>query len=273
MSKIDKIIKTTKIHLRRYEYEEVEKCCDRILALCPESWWGLKYKGVSLYQRRKYGEAIPVYEKHLKLYPDDEDTKITLVEMYEKEERYKEALALSETIAHSDDSKSRQKRLMAKMGETPRIIREYDRQLHTVEIVEQTTDMIKRKIVLLEEKAVYLYRNGEYDKSHELFHETVQQYEKIKDEIQFHRDEFTKFYGMMKGCLEKCSKEEDFFEKFFKLGENSEAWFGRMENRLSNYEDPLVYTDILLEKNPENIELLENAGRISYSHDSDYSLD
>lgn len=269
MSKIEKIIKITRKYLTRYDYEKVEKCCDRILELDPESWWGLKYKGISRYQREKYEEAIPVYQQHHLLYPNDEDTKVTLIEMYEELGRYEEALQLYPKIIKIDDNYNKQKRLLSKMREYQNIIDEYDKQLKSLEIIEQTPDTIKRKIVLLEEKGIYLYRNEEYDKAYSIFQEVSELYPQIKDTLAY-KEQLDPWYSMLSQYLQKYPVEE-FFQKLLST-KNTEIWCKKLENKLSQYEDPLVFSDILLEKNSDNTEILETVGRISRYVDRTYSL-
>ena len=194
MSEVSNLINQCKKHLTRYEYPQVIECCDKILEIDQESWWGLKYKGVSLYQTEQYDKAIPIYKKHCQLYPDDEDTKITLIEMFEKQGKYEEALKLYGELPQDDKIKNKEKRLKSRMKLFPEIIREYDDKLENVknlghihksslkspDIPGRIEKHIKL-IVLQEEKGIYQYRNREYDKAYRTFQKVSQSYHIIKN--------------------------------------------------------------------------------------------
>jgi len=281
MSEISNLINQSKKHLTRYEYPQVIECCDKILKTDSESWWGLKYKGISLYQTEQYDKAILVYEKHYELYPDDEDTISTLIEMYEKQGKYEKALKLCQEASQNDYIKNQEKRLKTKMKLFPEIIREYDDKLenlisgYIIKARLNTPDIPRRiekhiKLMrLLEEKGIYQYRNREYDKAYDTFQKVSQSYNIIKP---FLKHKPKKWYERLNKLLTQYTNSKEFFQELLSTESNIDIWYDKLEYILTSFEDYLVYIDILLEENPDNIKILELSGTISRFKYHDYPL-
>ena len=301
MSEISTLKNQCRKHLTRYEYPQVIECCDKILEIDNMSWWGLKYKGVSLYQTEQYDEAIPVYEKHYTLYPDDEDTILKLIEMFEKLGEYEKALNLYPIISKSDETRNKQKRLMSKMKRYPEILDNYNKQLKIAEDKENTKcgskqiitaleekgiyknkkqqpiddrtytqNNTKHIITLLEEKGVYQYKNKEYDPAYKTFQKIIKLYQEVENTPD--KEELDTYYQMLENLLQNHTNSKEFFDELFDFEKNKIGWSNRLNYKLSQYEDSLVYSEILLEKNKNNIELLKISGKISYYQSSTYSL-
>lgn len=272
MSEISPLIYQCKKHLQKYEYKESRLCCEKILEKFPESWFGLKYKGVSLYQTGKYDEAKPVYEKHNQLYPDDKDTITTLIIMYEEKQEYTKALPLYKKINNTDEVKSKEKRLLYKIKEYQQIINQYEHELNVLEDYDESVEIIKRKMILLEEKGIYEYKNKDYEKAYDSYKKTLQLYPKIEHTILKTKRRVNKWYAKLEELIQEYEDSSDFLKELFNLSHNTEMWYCRIKYNISQFEDPLVYPTILLETDPENITILNVSAWRTYNYDRNFSV-
>lgn len=272
MSNINQLINVTKDYLRKYDYESVIKYCDKILEIDYHSGFALKFKGVSYLQMGMYDKAITYYERLYQLDFNSFDTIYDLAYLNEKIANYPEALIYYDKINANGDVENERRRLLSKMKAYDLIITEYDEKLDSISSQNDEENIIKEKIALLQEKAVFLYRNNEYEKSYDTFKEVSLLYKKISDTIFYKKDEFDRWYDMLSDYLAKYSNYEDFFNSFFNLNENKSIWYGRLSCKLSKYEDLLVFGDLLLEYNPDNIELLSICGKNSTYLNDEYAL-
>lgn len=271
MANINQIINKAKKHLRKYEYDEVIKCCDQILDKNPRSAFGLRFKAISYYQTGKHKESLEYYYKLYEMFSDDNDAKYSIATLNEKLGNYDEALHFYDIMIKSEPIHSKRKRLLTKMERYDKIIEEYDSQLHEIRNTASLTN-IKRRIVLLEEKAIFQYRNKEIDNALNTLREVIPVYHSIQGEIT-HKKEMDTWYDMIDNCITLSSNANEFFEKFLNLEENRQGWINKIEYKFSDYADRLVFADLLLELEPENVELLEIVAKSSRYIDVDYALD
>ncbi|MBE6486912.1 MAG: tetratricopeptide repeat protein [Methanosphaera stadtmanae] len=271
MKQINQLIKETKKYLTKYDYDKVIELCDKILAIDNTSYFGLRFKGISYYQTGKYKVALEYYEKLYEL-SHDNDLINSMVFLNEKIGNYDEALKLYEKFPKIDYTFNKIKRLLTKMKNFQLIIDEYNNKINELNVLEKTPGNTKRKIVLLEEKGVFQYRNGEYNSAYESIKEASVLYNAIDYKNSYHHEKLIEWYDMVSEYLEKYQNPEDFFNELFNLEANSELWYAKINYRFSQYEDSLVFCDLLLELYSDNIDLLRVCALKSKQIDDDYSL-
>lgn len=165
MAYANNIITETKKHLRRYEYDEVIDNCKKILEVDSRSGFGLRFLAIAYYQTGKYKQALEYYYRLLEKYPDDIDARYSIAKINEELGNYSDALSFYDKLAKTEETLSKRKRLLTKMKRYEQIISEYDQQLSEIRNTKSECN-IKRKIVLLEEKAIFHYRNEEFEKAY-----------------------------------------------------------------------------------------------------------
>lgn len=270
MANINNIITITKKHLTRYEYDEVIKYCDMILETNPESFFGLRFKAISYYQKGKYKQALDLYCKMYKLDPRDEDIIYMMAILNQELGNDSEALKFYDKLSESKEIMSKRKRLLTRMEKYQELIDEYDDRLHEIENAESCD--IQGRIVLLEEKAIFLYRNNDSDEAYNTFKEAIPLYELISEHIP-RKKEQNKWFTMINTTLTNSTNATDFFNQFLNIEENMDSWIYKIEKYFSEYEDPLVFADMALELEPENVKLLESIAESTLYHDTDYALE
>lgn len=265
------IITETKKHLRRYEYDEAIACCDRILEVNPQSVFGLRFKAISYYQTDRYREALKYYYKVYEIYPDDMDAKYSIAMINEILQNYDEALLFYDKLTKNEETLSKRKRLLTKTKKYDQIIGEYDKLLHEIRNTKSVSN-VKRKIVLLEEKAIFQFRNHEYEKAYTNMEKVFPLYSTIGENF-FHKKDFDLWYGFVNECINNSANAWEFFDRFLNLEKSMEMWYIKINHSFSEYEDRLVFTDLLLELDGDNVELLENIAENTRYTDGDYALD
>ena len=272
MNNVKQLIKETKRYLTKYDYDKVIELCDRILEIQPDSTFGLRFKGIALFQSGRYREGLDYYCKLYELSHDDDAT-YSIAYLNEKLENYDDALKYYEKSPETDLILSKRKRLLTRMKRYQQIIDEYDIKLKELNKLETTRSNIYRKLVLLEEKGVFQYRKEEYDNAFNTFKEASELYQIIKSENPNPKKPRIGWYDILGEILEKSSSPRDFFNEFLNLEKNGKHWYYRIRYNHSQFEDSLVYSDLLLELNPDNIDLLRVCALKSKNIDDDYSLD
>lgn len=271
MNNINQLINETKKFLKKYDYNNAIKCCDKILEIEPNSYFGLQYKGISYYQQGNYECGLKYYEKLQELFPNCYDCNETIAFLNEQLGNYETAIEYYDKSPKCTEIENKIKRLLSKIKKYDIILSEYERRLESLNKHQQHTDIIKQKIVLLEEKAVYLYRCKKYTEAIESFDTSCQLYNSIKEDI-YNNNKFDKWYALLENYLKKYD-EYRFFDEIFNIDNNFAIWSDKIKGTLSQFEDPLVFTDILLEIYPDNIKLLEISAKKSYGINTDYSKD
>lgn len=268
MNEIEKLERLTKRYLTEYDYANVSKTCDRLLEINPESSFALRFNGISYLQRNNYKKAIAYYEKLLEINPEDNQVKYTLAFLNEKTGNHEGALSYYDKI-NDDYLDERRNRLLTKMKRYDTIIRHYDKKIASLRQNSKCYDA--RILVLLEEKAVFCYRNGECEEAYRIFREISEHYPEVLKSITHPMKRCEAWYNTLEYYLEKHEKPEEFFNAFLKLGTKDNGWTNKLKRNIS-YGDPYVFADILIEKNPENIDLLECYGNFAEYRYYEYSL-
>ncbi|MBE6513354.1 MAG: tetratricopeptide repeat protein, partial [Methanobrevibacter olleyae] len=268
MDEINNLINITKKYLIKYDYEKVIKSCDKILEIDPGSSFGLRFKAISYIKTGKYEEGLKYYSKLNKIYPDDKDIISTLAYLNEKIGNYDEALKLYDKIIKKYPTGHFRKRLLTKIKRYDILIDECDKQISTIKKDEICAN--NKILGLLEEKAVYLYRNGQYDESYNTFKKALEIYPESKNGFNPYKKD-PQWYIHLEECLNKYSDSEEFFNEFFKV-DNYHIWYRKLSRSYAEGYN-FVYADTLIEKNPQNTDILDKIAKISESFDIDYSLD
>ena len=270
MAYANNIITETKKHLRRYEYDEVIDNCKKILEVDSRSGFGLRFLAIAYYQTGKYKQALEYYYRLLEKYPDDIDARYSIAKINEELGNYSDALSFYDKLAKTEETLSKRKRLLTKMKRYEQIISEYDQQLSEIRNTKSECN-IKRKIVLLEEKAIFHYRNEEFEKAYHCLKEVFPLYETV-EEHNYNKKEFDVWYTFVNNCITGSTDAMKFFDNFLDIKKNMEIWLKKIRHNFSDYEDRLVFTDLLMEVEAKNVELLENIATSVKYVDSDYSL-
>lgn len=267
MNQVKQLIKETKKYLTKYDYEKVIELCDKILEIEPESSFGLEFNGIAHIQSGKYKKALKYYEKLYQIKPT-ESIKYSIADLNEKIGNYEKALECYDKNSDKKWIQSKRKRLLTNMKCYIRLINEYDEK---IEELYNTTENIKEKIALLEEKAVFQYRNNDYEEALKSYKESYRLYQAIKSKQKSYYDKkHEKWYNMLKEHADKNPIATEFFKKFFNY---NTLWQDKLKYGFYPYTDSIVYTDLLLELNPDNIGLLKLCASEYGSVDIDYSLD
>ncbi len=272
MNNIIKLIDDTKKSLTRYDYENVIENCDKILEIDSASGFALRFKAIAYFQLEEYEKAIEIYTKLSKIFPEDEELPYTLAYMYECLGKYNESLHYLERCKEDSVVDSKKKRLLTKMGLYNQIINEYDLRLKQLSQDNPSTDEQILKMQLLEEKAIFLFRSGEYNKAYNLFYEVKSIYSLVKNKS-YLIEKVAEWYDRLFSLMDKYSDKE-FFNNFLSFDKkSSKQWNKRLEYQYAIIGDPLVYCDFLLEDNPDNNNVLRSSAKISKYMDYDYSLE
>lgn len=267
MNEISNLINLTKKYLTKYDYENVIKSCEKIMEIDPGSSFGLKFNAIANIKTGNCEEGLKYYTKLYQLYPDNEDIISRLAHLNEKIGNYDEALKLYDKIIMKYPTSNFRKRLLTKIKRYDFLIDECDKKLSSIKEDEICAN--NKKMGLLEEKAVYLYRKGQYDESYNTFKKVLEIYPESKNGNPYKKD--PGWYSHLEECLDMHSNSEEFFNEFFKA-DNLGIWNRKFRSSYAHGYN-FVFADVLIEKNPDNIDILDIIARHSKYFDIDYSLD
>lgn len=267
MNRVKKLINETKKYLRKYDYRKVIELCEEILEIDPSSTFALRFNAISYSQCDDYHKALEYYLILHEISPD-EDTKQSIAYTYEKLGNYNKALEYLDTTNTNSWVQYKRKQLLTKNESFQELIDETDTQLNKYEKQDNSDDPLKKKIVLLEEKAVYQYLNKNYLEAIETFKNAYILYDNLES-YSYYKDNFKDWYKQLHEYLEKYDNPEEFFNKFFTYDEN--IWHNKLRD--VTYNVSAAYHMLFLELEPHNNDLLRVcAERFKYI-DYDYSLE
>ncbi|MDO5825281.1 MAG: hypothetical protein Q4Q22_02785, partial [Methanosphaera sp.] len=125
-----------------------------------------------------------------------------------------------------------------------------------------------------EEKAVYEYVDERYDDSLSDFKKSLEYYSRIKYSLKNYEDVMENWYELLAESIRKNNNSKEVLDYLFDLDKHSKIWVGKLHSMttFSQFSNPLIYSFILLEKYPDNIELLRETALIACHLDSDYSI-
>jgi hypothetical protein len=164
----------------------------------------------------------------------------------------------------------KRRHLLTKLESIQPIIDDYDELLMKLNHPDNAMDGFKN-MVILEEKAVFQYRNKDYIEARETLEEVLALYTKFKSELSpYYKDKLNPWYKRLKQYLEKHHDSIEFFREFFTY---DDIWPVILNTRVYVVTTPIVYAELLLELNPDNIDLLIESAKAYESFDYAYSLD
>ena len=277
MDEITILINKTKKYLIQYDYDNVLKLCDKILDIDSRSRFGLEFKAISLYRKNDYANSLKLYEKLNRLYYEDDEILYSLMRLNDEIGNYKSAREYSKKLwklHHTDSHCIKYKHLSYKLKDVNKLIERLTNKITSIETEDNLTcASIKRLIVLYEEKAVYEYVSGDYEKSLSDYLKVVDYYKSIHDSINYHKDKINRWYELLIDSIDKTDDSKETLDMLFNLDDTISIWVDKLEtmNAFSQFAEPLIYSYVLLDKYPDNLELLGVIAGISRYCDTDYS--
>lgn len=277
MDEITILINKTKKYLTIYDYDNVLLLCDRILNINSRSRFGLEFKAISLYHKKDYINSLKIYEKLNRIYSNDDEILYSLMRINDELGYYETAREYSRKLwklYHSDTYCIKYKHLSYKLKDVNKLVERLNTQIASIETENNlTTDSIKRLMVLYEEKAVYEYITNDYESSLSDYKKVYDYYRSISDSIIYQGDKIKKWYEFLGYNINKTDVNKEALDMLFNLEDTVNIWVDKLKtmNSFSQFADPLVYTYVLLDKYPDNLELLQVTAHISHYVDTDYS--
>jgi tetratricopeptide (TPR) repeat protein len=277
MSNITQLINETKKNLRKYNYDEVLNLCNEILEIDMNSWFGLQFKALSLYRKNEYHKSLEIYERLNNLYPNDEEILYSLMLINEILGDYKTAQEYSRKLLKLKDCCEyyvKYKHISCKLKDTDELINKLNKDIISLEEDKATDKQIKRIIVLYEEKAVYEYLKEDYEKSLLDFKNALEYYSKIKNSTGYHEDKIDNWFELLKKSINEDNKAKEILYNLFNLNENTKIWYEKLDSMsfFSQFASPLTYTYLLLDKYPENMDILKITAKLARYDDYEYAV-
>ncbi|MBO7718903.1 MAG: hypothetical protein J6S29_01995, partial [Methanosphaera sp.] len=177
-------------------------------------------------------------------------------------------------LKHTENHCNKYKRLSCKLKDVDKLIERLTKEITSIETGDDLTNTsVKRLIVLYEERAVYEYVSEDYEKSLSDYKKVADYYQSITDCLGYHEDEINKWYELLIDTINNNGDSKETLDMLFNLEDTIDIWTAKLEtmNAFSQFSNPLAYTYILLDKYPDNLELLELTAKISRYDDTDYS--
>jgi len=270
MNQVKQLINETRKYLTKYDYDRVIECCDKILELDPNSTFGLRFNAIAHSQKGDRRKGLEYYERLYELSPDD-DTIYDMAYVYEKSGCYEKALDFYDKNSENTWVMLKRRHLLTKLERFQEIIGDYDNNLLMKLNSSDDTKNILMRMVLLEEKAVFQYRNKDYSKARETFEEVLALYASAKSEIKAsYKKQFNSWYKRLREYLGKYPDAAEFFSKFFTY---DDIWNVKLDTSIYYVSISITYADLLLELNQDNKDLLIKCAIAYRSFDNSYALD
>jgi len=270
MNQVKQLINETRKYLTKYDYDKVIECCDKILELDPNSTFGLRFNAIAHSQKGDRRKGLEYYERLYELSPDD-DTIYDMAYVYEKSGCYEKALNFYDKNSENTWVMLKRRHLLTKLERFPEIIDDYDNNLLMKLNSSDDTKNILMRMVLLEERGVFQYRNKDYTKARETFEEVLTLYDSAKSKIKaYYKNQCNSWYKRLGEYLGKYPDAAEFFSKFFSY---DDVWNVKLDTSVYYVTTSIVYAELLLELNQDNMNLLIKCTNAYKSFDNDYALD
>ena len=266
MNNVKQLISETKKYLTKYDYRKVIELCEEILEIDPSSTFALRFNAIAYSQSGDYHKGLEYY---LMLYElsHDEDTMYSIAYVYEKLGDYTKALEYYDSTSSNSWVQYKRKDLLTKMNSFQELIDEADLKLNKLEEHDNSEDTVRKKLFLLEEKALFQYKKTDYVEAIESFRNVSSLYDSL-DSDSYYKEKYMGWYTMLHEYLKEYDNPKDFFNKFFTYKEN--IWYNKLNGGL--YPVSVAYHMLLLELEPHNKDLLRACANKFKSLDYDYSL-
>jgi len=270
MNQVKQLINETRKYLTKYDYDRVIECCDKILELDPNSTFGLRFNAIAHSQNGDRRKGLEYYERLYELSPDD-DTIYDMAYVYEKVGCYEKALNFYDKNSENTWIMLKRRHQLTKLERFQEIIDDYDNNLLMKLNSSDDTKNILMRMVLLEERGVFQYRNKDYSKARETFEEVLALYAGAKSEIKAsYKKQFNSWYKRLREYLGKYPDAAEFFRKFFTY---DDVWNVKLDTSIYYVSISITYADLLLELNLDNKDLLIKCAIAYRSFDNSYALD